>query len=269
MADLTFPPQVSFAGGMFSGRVMSELRESMEHTWWQMVSVDAGPLGLGATITSGQNSQALGYQIVASMTYFTTVTPGVTGNGNTPTAACVLPQTSRPYPFIGMQVSAIANYGANPINCYPHPSDPNNSINGLSANTPVVLGPKTITPFQCISAGVWNAVDIGGGFNGSIETVVSQGNVVSAGTNQNNATPITQAIVNFTSGSADPAGGTLPPAIAGSQIAVANNIAATTIRIYGAGSDTINGTAGSTGVTQATANVTLYICAVNGAWLTK
>jgi hypothetical protein len=267
MADIAGTPQVGFAGGFFSGRVESEFRESAQATYYQLVSVDSGPTGVGATIISSQITQALGYQIAASLTWFSTVTPAVTGNGNTPTAACVLPQTSRPYPFNGLQV-VVANYGVNPINCYPHPNDANNSINSLAANTPVVLGPNTITPFQCIVPGTWNAVDIGGGFMGSIETIVSQGNITGGGSSQGTATPVTQAISNVSTSAADPAGVTLPTAKAGANIAIANNSGAT-IRVYGAGADTINGGSGATGTTQATALITLYICATNGAWLTK
>ena len=39
-------------------------------------------------------SQTTGYQLTIGLTSFTTVTPGVTGNGNTPTAAAVLPLAS-------------------------------------------------------------------------------------------------------------------------------------------------------------------------------
>jgi len=39
-------------------------------------------------------SQTTGYQLTIGLTIFTTVTPGVTGNGNTPTAAAVLPLAS-------------------------------------------------------------------------------------------------------------------------------------------------------------------------------
>lgn len=258
MADVAGPAFVSFAGGMFSGRVDQEMREEAQQAYYNMTSVDAGATGTGATITGSQTTQQAGYQIQAANTLFSTVAAG---------GACVLPQTSRPTPFTGL-ILFVANTGANPLNCYPHPNDAGNSINGQATNAPVVLGLNTITPFQCFSPGTWFADSIGTGFSGSLETVVSQGNVASAGTSQGTATAITQAVVNFTSGGADPAGGTLPPAKAGLQIAVANNTGGI-IRIYGNGSDTINGAAGATGVTQANALITLYICAANGNWLTK
>lgn len=278
MADLAFPPYVGFAGGFYSGRVNSEHREEAEATWYQIVSVDAGPLNAGATITSGQTSQTLGYQLQASFTWFATVVPGVTGNGNTPTAACILPQTSRPFPFAGLQL-AVANYGANPINCFPHPNDIGNTINGQATNAPVVLGPNTVTPFQCLVApGVWNAVDIGGGFNGSIETVVSQGNITASTTNtQAAATPIVQAMAGVLITSANNAVA-LPKALAGSQVTInptgAGNIAGNTpLNVYplnGSG-DTINGGAANAPLAvtlQATAP-TIFFCFVTGAWTTK
>jgi hypothetical protein len=256
MADEAGPPLVSFSGGMFSGRVESTMRESAQATYYNLLSVDAGPLGAGATVTGSQTTQLNGYQIQASNTWFSTVAAG---------GACILPQTNRPFPFAGLEVF-IANTGANNLICFPHPSDTGNSINGQSANASVVLGPNTVTPFQCFTPGIWFADSIGSGFAGSIETVVSQGNVAAAGTSAGTATPITQAIVNFTSGGNSPAGGTLPPAKGGLQIAIADNTGAGTITIYGSGTDTINGSASTTVTNQ---SITLFICAVNGAWLTK
>jgi hypothetical protein len=256
MADETGPPLVSLAGGAFSGRVDSSLRESAQSSFYNLLSVDAGALGAGATISGSQNSQALGYQLQAANTWFSTVAAG---------AACVLPQTSRPFPFAGLMVFVV-NTGANTINCYPHPSDPSNSINGQSANTPVVLGANTITPFQCFTPGVWFADSIGTGFAGSLETVVSQGAVATAGTTSGTATQITQAMVNVTSGGAGPAGITLPPAKAGMQVSVGNNNSATILTVYGNGADTI---AGSASTTQAASTIVIYMCFTSGNWVIK
>lgn len=270
MPDITGPPQVSFAGGFFSGRVDSDQRESAQLTWYQLQSVDFGPAGTGAAIGSSQTSQTTGYQISAAITGFTTVTPGVTGNGNTPTAAAVLPQTSRPEPFAGLLVY-VGNTGANPINLYPHPSDPSNSINGQAANTPIILGVNTITALQCYTAGTWQADGVGEGFAGSIATGVSQGNVTAAGGTQASATPIVQALANITSGTN---GVLLPPAKAGLSITLANNAGAP-VQVYATGTDTINGTAGATGVAQSNLatgtppQVAIYYCFTNGVWLTK
>lgn len=86
---------------------------------------------------------------------------------------------------------------------------------------------------------------------------------------QATAAPITtqQVVVNSTV----VAGGVvLPPAIAGAEVIVYNSGTGTnTIRVYGNGSDTVNGVAGSTGVVQAITTVTIYYCFVTGAWIGK
>lgn len=277
MADEASAPFVSFAGGMFSGRVDSEFRESAQVTWYQLQSVDFGPTNAGATIGSSQTSQATGYQIQAAITGFATVTPAVTGNGNTPTAAAVLPQTNRPFPFTGLLLY-IGNTGANPINLYPHPNDSNNSINAQAANTPIILGINTITALQCYTPGVWQADGIGEGFNGSIATVVSQGNITASTTNtQAAATPITQAMAGVLIASANNAVA-LPKAIAGTQVVVnptgaGNVVGNTPLNVYpqnGSG-DTINGGSANAAlaVTLAATSPTVFFCFTTGAWWTK
>lgn len=277
MVDETGPPLVSFAGGFFSGRVAAELRESAEVTWYQLQSVDFGPTGGGATVGASQTSQTAGYQIQAAITGFSTVTPAVTGNGNTPTAAAVLPQTNRPFPFSGLLLY-IGNTGANPINLYPHPNDTNNSINGLSANTPIILGVNTITALQCYTPGVWQADGVGEGFNGSIATVVSQGNITASTTNsQSAATPITQAMAGVLITSANNAVA-LPKALAGTQVVInptgAGNVNGNTpLNVYpqnGSG-DAINGGSANAAlaITLAATAPTIFFCFTTGAWTTK
>ena len=274
MVDETGPPFQSFAGGFFSGRVMSELRESAEQTWYQMQSVDAGGLQTGATITAGQTTQATGYQIQAAITNFATVTPAPTGNGNTPTAAAVLPQTSRPEPLAGLLIY-VSNIGANPINLYAHPNDTNNSINGLGANIPVILGVNTITAIQCITPGVWQTDGIGEGFMGSIATTVSQGTVVAAGTSsQSAATPITQAMASVSSSAANQ-GVALPRALAGAIITLnpTGVVGNTPLLVWpvNGGTDSINPGAAnaSFSVTLPVSAPIIFYCFSNGVWYTK
>jgi hypothetical protein len=277
MVDETGPPIVSFAGGFFSGRFESSLRESAQQTWYNLLSVDVGGAQTGATITSAMVSQATGYQIQASYTRFSTVTPAVSGNGNTPTAACVLPQTNRPFPMTGL-ILYIVNNTATPINCYPHPNDTNNSINAQAANTPVILGAFTTTEFNTDIAGTWWADGIGEGFANSIATVVSQGNITASTTNtQAAATPIVQAMAGVLIASANNAVA-LPKANQGLQVVVnptgAGNIAGNTpLNVYpqnGSG-DSINGGAGNAllAVTLQATFPTVFYCFTTGAWWTK
>jgi hypothetical protein len=62
----------------------------------------------------------------------------------------------------------------------------------------------------------------------------------------------------------------LPPAIRGMEVVIDNNGANAT-QVFGSGTDTINGTAGATGVALAvdTVGPTIYFCFSNGAWRTK
>lgn len=61
----------------------------------------------------------------------------------------------------------------------------------------------------------------------------------------------------------------LPAAVVGAQFTVANLSASNALQVYASGSDTINGTAGSTGVSQAASAVTIYACFQATKWLSK
>lgn len=61
----------------------------------------------------------------------------------------------------------------------------------------------------------------------------------------------------------------LPPAIRGMEVVITNDGANTT-QVFASGTDTINGTAGSTGVAlTVAASPTIYIAFSNGLWRTK
>ncbi len=57
----------------------------------------------------------------------------------------------------------------------------------------------------------------------------------------------------------------LPPALRGTSLVVRNSGANTTL-VYAQGSDTIDGTAGSSGVSQIASSSTFYFCPQNGKW---
>ncbi|TAL08283.1 MAG: hypothetical protein EPO02_13350 [Nitrospirae bacterium] len=243
-------------------KIETSLREAGQFTFFNLTSTDDNAVATG-------NNQNTAYPIRAANTYFSSV-PAGTG--------CLLPQTSRPTPLDGLLLYITNADPVNSLLCYPHPNDPSNSINKLGTNAPVVLGPNSMTPFVAfnslseLTAGKWIADGIGAGAAGSVETIISQGAVATAGTNQATATPITQAMVNFTSGTGNStAGGTLMAAFAGLQISVGINITATqTMAVYPAGTDTINGVGGGAAFTTAPApNITIFMCFTNGAWFTK
>lgn len=59
----------------------------------------------------------------------------------------------------------------------------------------------------------------------------------------------------------------LPSAVAGSVVYMLNADSADAVKVYGNGSDTINGTAGATGVSYAAAKRVLFIAVTNGVWI--
>jgi hypothetical protein len=261
MADLPNLPLV------FDRRkIETSLREAGQFTFFNLTSTDDNAVATG----SGQSTA---YQIRAANTYFSSVPVGT---------GCVLPQTSGPTPLDGLLIYVTNGDSTNSLLCYPHPNDPSNSINQLAINAPVVLGPRSITPFIAFNslsestAGKWVADGIGAGAAGSIETIISQGNVASAGTTAATATQITQGMVSVTSGGASPAGVTLPFAQAGMQIAL-NNTNGSTITVYAqtannpltGSADTVNGAATTTQTSSAGGIVVIYFSFVNGAWTTK
>lgn len=85
---------------------------------------------------------------------------------------------------------------------------------------------------------------------------------------QNGATKITTDLVSVTVANASDSV-VLPASAVGYSITVANTSATLACQVYASGSDTINGTAGSTGVALAATTVTIYFCFVAGAWLSK
>lgn len=245
-------------------KIETSLREAGQFTFFNLTSTDDNAVATG-------NNQATAYPIRAANTYFSSC-PAGTG--------CVLPQTSCPTPLDGLILYITNGDPSNSLLCYPHPNDPSNSINALATNAPVTLGPRTMTPFVAFSslseatAGKWIADGIGAGAAGSIETVISQGNVATAGTTAATATQITQAMVNVTSGGAGPAGVTLPFAQAGMQVTVNNTDPATTITVYAqSANNPLTGSAdtvaGGASTTQATGTVVIYMCFVNGSWFIK
>lgn len=95
--------------------------------------------------------------------------------------------------------------------------------------------------------------------------------ITALGTTQATATSLT-AVLNQIDTAAASTGVNLPLTTGTDNtpfcFCVVINNGANTVKVYGAkgSSDTINGTAGSTGVTQASGVATLYISAKGGAW---
>lgn len=113
-------------------------------------------------------------------------------------------------------------------------------LNGLTGSGPIVFGQlmymKTVNNITAFS---------GGG--------------------QGSATVLTGEINNITTATANGASVLLPASVAGLDVIIINN-SPNTIQVFGAGTDTVNGVAAATGVSQMPNSCCYYVCPVAGAW---
>lgn len=89
--------------------------------------------------------------------------------------------------------------------------------------------------------------------------------VSAAGTTRTDATALTKQINKLTT--VDAGTGVILPASAAGNIIIIENGGANLVQVYGAGSDTIDGTAGSTGVPLTNAKRCLYICVAANTYI--
>ncbi len=86
-----------------------------------------------------------------------------------------------------------------------------------------------------------------------------------AGGGRPGATPINAAVNQFATVATGADSCVLPVAYPGLEIIIQNDGAAS-LQVFGNGSDTINGTAGATGVALANGSTACYACALAGQW---
>jgi len=77
---------------------------------------------------------------------------------------------------------------------------------------------------------------------------------------------ITSAINNVSAVANAADGVRLPPSYAGAVVFIVNSHASNACQVFAHGTATINGVAGSTGVSQAAGKSALYVCPVRGQW---
>jgi hypothetical protein len=166
---------------------------------------------------------------------------------------------------------AVPGMGATVVNAtpvtiavYPALLDTSGTINGASY---VLLPPGDIVDFECSAAKTWFG-ESGVGVSGSIPLELATGTVAATGTTQATAAALSYQLSRISSATAGSAQGVaLPQSVGGMRFAVVNNTAVP-ITVYGvnAGTDTINGIAGATGVAQPPYSFVEYISPVTGVW---
>ena len=83
---------------------------------------------------------------------------------------------------------------------------------------------------------------------------------------QSTSTPLVYGINRITASANDSDGVLLPPALKKAEVWIFNDDAAQDVQVFGTGSDTVNGTAGATGVAQGQQTVAYAFCVTDGEW---
>jgi hypothetical protein len=194
--------------------------------------------------------QASALQLAAAFNNITTVAAGADS-------------VKLPASAAGMEITVVNN-GANTLQVYGLGAD---TINGITNTVGVPQLAGTSVTYRSVAAGNWLSTAVAFlGFNQGV-TNITAGTVQT----QAGATPITSSIVVVTTGNASD--GIILPALSASliglRVQVINSSAAAGV-IYATGAtstNTINGTAGATGVAYA-ASKTLFLVAVSAtAWV--
>ena len=180
---------------------------------------------------------------------------------NVTTVANVGDSVALPPAVPGLQI-CLVNAAVKSMQVYGTGSD---TINGVASGTGVSQQGSSAVFYVCTVAGTWIANGIGNGYSQGYATYSTQ--TLSANTNnsQTLATPITAMQANITSAPSANSSVVLPVANAGMEITIINN-GTSTVAVYGAGTNTINGSASST---MGSGSVVIYYTFSAGSWFSK
>lgn len=165
----------------------------------------------------------------------------------------------------------IVNDGANACQVFGAGSD---TINDVATATGVSLAAGSTDVYVCPAAGKWYSIGGGSATAGLFTSVTLSGLLYEshtdtitahAGGGQSSATPLTTEMNRVTTVATAGDSVALPASAPGLTIIV-ENAAANPMQVFGAGTDTINGVATGTGVSQMPSSVVIYTCYTAGAW---
>lgn len=141
------------------------------------------------------------------------------------------------------------------------------TINGVATGTGVSQMPGSATLYMCAASGAWFTNGTGEGFSGSLMTVsFTDGVTALAGGGRTGAVPITTMLTRVTTVASSADSLVLPVATPGLDLTVINAAASNSMTVFALGSDTIDGTAGATGVTHAAGKTVQYMSTAAGSW---
>lgn len=157
----------------------------------------------------------------------------------------------------------VANHGANSMQVFGSGTD---TINDVATATGVPQMQGSVCIYTCYTAGAWYTEGLGTGYSGGLQTQVFSPTVTAFATGgQTSATALT-ATINRISTVATQGDSVRLPASAGGLAVVVDNQGANPCQVFGAGTDTINGIATATGISQGIKTIATYICSVAGNW---
>jgi hypothetical protein len=159
-------------------------------------------------------------------------------------------------------VCVINNTGAAALAVFPSTGD---TINGGAANASVTMMPNAVDEFWCPANGVWVA-EVGSGYSGNFYTEQAQDTITAhAGGGQTSAVLITGQTARVSTVATAGDSVKLPVSAAGLEVVLINS-GANPMGVFGSGTDTIDGVATATGVTQMVNSMCIYSCVTAGAW---
>lgn len=199
-----------------------------------------------------------------------------TAGGGQATARLLTSQTSRIVTVattgdsIRLPVSApglellVVNSGVNAVQVFGFGTD---LVDGLPTSMGVSQMPSSMVIYSCTTAGQWFTNGIGTGYAGSFPTVSYASNVTAkAGGGQSIATPLTTVLtrVGIVATAGDSV--TLPAAVAGMQVIIANASTTNNINIFPNNNDTINALGANAAFASAAGKNVSFYCMIPGFW---
>lgn len=199
-----------------------------------------------------------------------------TAGGGQATARLLTSQTSRIVTVatagdsVRLPVSApglellIVNSGANGVQVFGFGTD---LVDGLPSSMGVSQMPSSMVIYSCTTAGQWFTNGIGTGYAGSFPTVsyVSAA-TAKAGGGQSPATPITTVLTRIAVVATAADSITLPVAVPGMQVTIANAAAVNSANVFPNTGDTINSLGANAAFAVAAGKNVSFYCMVVGYW---
>lgn len=181
------------------------------------------------------------------------------------TVAAIGDSVKLPVSVAGLEVLVI-NSGANAMQVFGAGTD---TIDGLATATGVSQMVNSLVIYTCAAAGAWFSEGLATGYGGpGLQTVAFVNSITAfSGGGQSSAVALTGQYNRVSVAAASGDSVRLPTSAAGLQVTI-DNQGANPIQVFGASTDTINGVATATGVSQPVKSIVTYYCTVAGNWET-